>query len=84
MMFAGNNKTTEITMATLKSQIIHGSPADRGSADSWYRRPRDPHYWPDGSYNGTRVEAINMTAAELDAYNSGYDAGERSGFHKEY
>ena len=22
----------------------HGSPFDRGAADSWYSRPREPHY----------------------------------------
>ena len=28
----------------------HGMAYDRGSADSWYSRPIDPHYWTDGSY----------------------------------
>jgi hypothetical protein len=30
----------------------HGGPFDRGSADSWYRRSPDPHYWTAGSYGG--------------------------------
>lgn len=30
----------------------HGGPYDRGSADAWYGRDFDPHYWPQGTYNG--------------------------------
>jgi hypothetical protein len=62
----------------------HGSAADRGAADSWYRRPKEPHYWPDGSYKGERVEASNMTQAEIDAYNQAYDQNEAENNHKEY
>jgi len=62
----------------------HGSPADRGSADSWYRRPKAPHYYPHGSYNGTRIEAADMTAAERKAYNDAYDKNEEEGNHKDY
>jgi len=38
----------------------HGNPFDRGSADSWYHRERDPHCWPDGTYNGTKVGAQDI------------------------
>ena len=62
----------------------HGSANDRGAADSWYRRPKDPHYWPAGSYVGERVEAKDMVQAELDAYNRGYDENEADNAHKEY
>jgi len=24
----------------------HGSPFDRGAADSWYSRPQEPHWYP--------------------------------------
>ena len=34
----------------------HGSPFDRGSADSHYGRPQDPHWYPEGSYRGDRIE----------------------------
>ena len=34
---------------------IHGSPFDRGSADSWYSRERKPHFYPNGTYNGNPV-----------------------------
>jgi hypothetical protein len=61
----------------------HGSAEDRGRADSWYRRPKDPHYWPSGSYVGERVEAADMIGAELDAYNRGYGENEAENNHKE-
>lgn len=51
----------------------HGSPRDRGSADAYYGRSKDPHYWPLGTGNGKRVEAKDMTDVELEAYHEGYD-----------
>jgi hypothetical protein len=62
----------------------HGSPYDRGSADSYYGRSFDPHYWPQGTYNGTRVEMAQMTAYEITAYTAGYRDNEESGDFKEY
>lgn len=62
----------------------HGNPFDRGSADSWYHRERDPHYWPEGSYNGTRVEAQDMTAEQIEAYHAGYDYNEDFGGKKDW
>ena len=62
----------------------HGSPYDRGSADSYYGRSFDPHYWPQGTYNGTRVEMARMTAYEITAYTAGYRDNEESGDFKEY
>ena len=38
----------------------HGSPFDRGSADSWYSRPQDPHKGGVGGDSGPRVEAQDM------------------------
>ncbi len=62
----------------------HGSPYDRGSADSYYGRPRDPHYWPQGTYNGTRVEARSMTPDEIVAYHAGYDDNEAEDNKKDW
>jgi hypothetical protein len=62
----------------------HGSPFDRGSADSHYGRPQDPHYYPEGSYRGDRVEPQDMTIAEMRAYFMGYEFNERFGDKKEY
>ena len=71
-------------MTTKKYDERHGGAWDRGSADSYYGRPRDPHYWPFGTYKGTRVEAAQMSADELEAYNAGYDENEHSGNKKQW
>ena len=57
----------------------HGGPFDRGSADAWYGRDFDPHYWPQGTYNGQRVEMAQMTAQEITAYTAGYRDTEFNG-----
>lgn len=51
----------------------HGSPYDRGSADAYYRRRRDPHYYPEGTYKGERIGWEAMTNEEIQEYNLGYD-----------
>ena len=38
----------------------HGAPYDRGSADSWYGRPKFPHWYPEGTYNGDVIEWPKM------------------------
>jgi len=60
----------------------HGNPFDRGSADSYYGRPRAPHWYPEGSYNGDRV--TDLTDAELEAYHAGYDYNEQQGDKKSW
>mgnify|MGYP003350154845 FL=1 len=62
----------------------HGSPFDRGSADSWYSRGKNPHWWPEGTYKGIRVDACDMTAEQIEAYNAGYDQNEEQGGKKEW
>lgn len=56
-----------------KKKIInrsHGSPYDRGSADSYYNRPKNPHKWLDPL--GQKVEKLT-DPDEIEAYNLGYD-----------
>lgn len=62
----------------------HGSPFDRGSADSYYQRGEDPHYWPEGTYKGLRVEANEMTPEEIEAYNAGFQWNESMQNFKEW
>ena len=62
----------------------HGNAFDRGSADSWYSRPRAPHIYPLGSYNGQPVLEADMTAEEIEAYHAGYDYNEAHGGKKEW
>ena len=33
----------------------HGSPEDRGSADRYYRRSFNPHWYPYGTGNGEKI-----------------------------
>ena len=60
----------------------HGSLYDRGSADSYYGRMPDPHYWPEGTGHGVKV--VELNAAEVEEYMAGYDDNERSGDKKDY
>jgi len=62
----------------------HGGPFDRGSADSWYSRGRNPHYYTGGSYEGDRIERDDMTDEEIEAYHAGYDHNEEFGGKKEW
>ena len=62
----------------------HGSPWDRGSADSYYGRSIDPHYWPEGTYKGRRREMAEMTAEQIQEYLDGYHENEASGCKKYY
>jgi hypothetical protein len=60
----------------------HGGPYDRGSADSYYRRGRDPHYYVGGTGTSKKVEYDDMTAAEIAAYHLGYANNEAEGNFK--
>jgi hypothetical protein len=62
----------------------HGWAFDRGMADSYYHRPRDPHIWRDGTYKGTRTERDEMTDDEIDAYHAGYAWNEEHGDKKSW
>jgi hypothetical protein len=64
------------TMTTTDYSLIaeytrHGGAYDRGSADAWYGRQYQPHYFKGASYESERVDAL--TAEELEAYNQGYN-----------
>jgi hypothetical protein len=80
MMFA--DQVEKVEFRGEEFDAGHGSPFDRGSADSWYSRPQHPHWYPQGSYKGQRVEAKDMTLAELRAYYAGYDYNEQFGGKK--
>jgi hypothetical protein len=74
-----------ITITTTKPQFDrnrHGSLYDRGSADSYYGRGHEPHWYPEGTYNGSRI--VNLTEEEIAEYNQGYDDNEKDGNKKEW
>jgi hypothetical protein len=78
------DKVTVIEFRGEKFVQQHGNPFDRGSADSYYGRPEDPHWYPEGSYRGTRVESEQMSMAELRAYYAGYEYNEQFGDKKNW
>ena len=52
----------------------HGSPEDRGSADAYYGRPFNPHYYRGANRdNRERVGRADMTDEEIAEYTRGYD-----------
>ena len=62
----------------------HGGAYDRGFADSYYGRQREPHYFTGDTYSSTKIEEVDMSAEEIAAYNQGYDDNEAAGYKKEY
>jgi hypothetical protein len=62
----------------------HGGPYDRGSADSYYRRGPNPHYYLGDTYNSIRIDKKEMTDSEIAAYEAGYYDNEIAGDHKDY
>lgn len=62
----------------------HGSPYDRGAADSYYGRPYAPHYWPEGTYKGFPVYYADMTTAQVKEYYTGYNDNEDMGNFKDW
>ena len=60
----------------------HGSLFDRGSADSYYNRYAQPHWYPQGSYQGDPV--TKLTQAEIDEYLAGYEWNELHGDKKSF
>jgi len=62
----------------------HGSPYDRGAADSYYGRPLSPHYWPFGTSIGHRIEQSHMTLPQVKEYYLGYYDNEAAGNFKDW
>ena len=62
----------------------HGGAWDRGSADSYYGRGFDPHYYMDGTGVSDRVELARMTVDEILAYRAGYAWNETHGDKKDW
>lgn len=62
----------------------HGGPYDRGSADSYYGRPYNPHYYQGATYSTPKVELAEMYAEEIIAYTAGYRDNEADGNKKDW
>jgi len=50
----------------------HGSPYDRGSADAYYGRSPDPHWYPDGTGRGEKIK-LEKGDKLYDLYMQGYN-----------
>ena len=62
----------------------HGGPFDRGSADSYYNRSRDPHYYVGATSFSERITEEQMTPEAIEAYHAGYDYNEAYGDKKNW
>lgn len=67
-----------------KHSMRHGGPYDRGSADSYYGRGYEPHYYTGATYSSQRVDVEQMTAEEIAAYKAAYDDNEASRNFKDW
>ena len=52
---------------------LHGSPEDRGSADRYYHRGYNPHWYPNGTGNRPRILKQDMSEEEIALYKKGWD-----------
>jgi len=62
----------------------HGGPFDRGGADFYYGRGKDPHFYVGATYSSERIEMVDMDMEEIDAYLAGYREAEARGDQKEW
>ena len=68
----------------MEINMRHGGPYDRGSADSYYRRPFRPHYFVKDTYSSKEVELSEMSATEIVEYTKGFNDNEQSGNFKDW
>ena len=61
----------------------HGGPFDRGTADSYYGREYNPHYFVGDSYNSPRIDQASMTEREINEYAAGFELNEASNNFKD-
>jgi hypothetical protein len=60
----------------------HGGLYDRGGADFWYHRPAEPHWYPEGTYNGDPITVLSP--AEKAEYMAGYNDAKADGSQKDW
>ena len=73
--FIFNGITFDVTYG--KSETVrHGGPFDRGSADSYYNKSDQPHYYTGNTGSSDRVEKDQMTKREILEYYAGFEYNE--------
>ena len=70
-LFTFEGVTLDVTFGISKT-VRHGSPFDRGSADSYYHRGHNPHYYSADSITSDRIEESDMTEEEVLEYRAGF------------
>jgi hypothetical protein len=61
----------------------HGGAFDRGSADSYYGRPRRPHYFEGATYQSKEI-VPEPGSKEYQDYMAGYEQNELYGDKKDW
>jgi hypothetical protein len=74
--FVKVNGEWERTMNYSEREVFtrNGGAYDRGSADAWYGRSAEPHYFTGDTYQSTKIEEVDMSEDEIAAYMAGYNA----------
>jgi hypothetical protein len=60
----------------------HGGCFDRGSADSYYHRGVEPHYYAGDTHQSEKI--TNLTESEVGEYMAGYYWNEQFGDKKDW
>jgi hypothetical protein len=71
-------------MENIEYDKRHGGPYDRGSADAYYRRPFNPHYYKGDTGTSELVTEDDMTSEEMLEYVAGFTEQVESGDFKDY
>lgn len=67
-----------------KYDTRHGGAFDRGSADSYYNRPLEPHMYEGATLNSRLIRYNEMTNEQVAEYNAGYWWNEQCGDKKSW
>ena len=62
----------------------HGSPYDRGSADSYYQRSFRPHYFVGDTHMSDEIQQSEMTLEEIQEYTRGWRENQEAQNFKEW
>ena len=73
-----------VTFYGVEYNARHGGPFDSASADSYYGREPDPHYYVGATHASTRLEEVDMSQKEVADYHAGYLHNEQFGGKKSY
>jgi hypothetical protein len=71
----------------MKKYSGSGSPFVRGGMDSYYHRPRNPHYYIDGTNefgHQCQIRIEKLTEEETEQYFAGYEDNEENGDKKDW